>query len=186
MLANLEVVRQVKDFSTIAAWQAAQRGKGLPSEPNGLYEADGKLWKSITEVDSIVVERSASGSLRPVLFEQVKAGASNTPAEASVQNRKALDALRTVHDGATDIAVYDRIEKNTLGAQRTGELDLSQLDQVQLKSRGLPGKGFDGALDLGGTAMEAKDARRVLEQVARALLGERVARLLGVVPEGRP
>lgn len=186
VLANLEVVRQVKDFSTIAAWQAAQRGKGLPSEPNGLYEADGKLWKSITEVDSIVVERSASGSLRPVLFEQVKAGASNTPAEASAQNRKALDALRAVHDGATDVAIYDRIGKNTLGAQRTGELDLSQLDQVQLKSRGLPGKGFDGALDLGGTAMEAKDARRVLEQVARALLGERVARLLGVVPEGRP
>lgn len=179
-------MRQIKEFSTIKAWQQNQRKHGKSDTPSGLYEADRKLWKSITEVDNIVVERGAKGALRPVLFEQVKTGAGDNSSDAGRQNTRALEAFKAIQAGSNDMAIYERTGKNALGAQLTGELDLSRLGEVGLKTRGLPGKGletggspgFSAALDLGGTAMDAKDSRTVLEQVARDLLRERVVQMV--------
>jgi hypothetical protein len=187
VLSNIEIVKRVPGFSTIKEWQNAQRAKGEPIQPGGLYEADGTLWKSITEVDNIVVERQANGTLRPVILEQVKAGTGNSPSEANAQNARALDGLKAIQAGSKDVAVYERIGKNTIGAQRTGELDLTGLQQLGkkgLKTRGLPGKGFDAALDLGGTTMDPQDARRVLEDVARDSLREQVAQLVKLAHGG--
>jgi hypothetical protein len=190
VLSNIEIVTRVRGFRTIKEWQQAQRAQGQPDNPKGLYEADGKLWRSITELDNLVVERTVRGALRPVLMEQVKTGVDDRPVDAAKQNTKALDALQAVAAGSPDIAVYDRVGKNTLGAQRGGELDLSHLDDLTLKTRGLPGKNldprlgdhFDAALDLGSTNMSAKEARSLLEDLAREILGAKVAELLKLAP----
>lgn len=190
VLSNIEIVTRVSGSRIIKEWQQAQRAQGQPDNPKGLYEADGKLWRSITEVDNLVVERTARGALRPVLMEQVKSGVDDRPVDAAKQNTKALDALQAAAAGSRDIAVYDRVGKNTLGAERGGELDLSHLDGLTLKTRGLPGKNldprlgdhFDAALDLGGTTMSAKEARSLLEDLARELLGAKVAELLKLAP----
>lgn len=190
VLSNIELVTRVSGFRTIREWQQAQRARGQPDNPKGLYEADGKLWRSITELDNLVVERTARGALRPVLIDQVKTGVDDRPVDAAKQNTKALDALKALAAGSPDIAVYDRVGKNTLGAQRGGEFDLSHLDDLTLKTRGLPGKNldpglgdhFDAALDLGSTNMSAKEARSLLENLARELLGAKAAELIKLSP----
>jgi hypothetical protein len=164
VLSNLELVQEVKGFRSIAEWQAAEQAKGPNGNPNdigGLYEKNGKLWKSITEVDGMVVKRSASGQLRPVEMEQVKTGQKDSPTAAELQNEKALNALKDIAAGNPDTKIFERPGKNTLGKEITGNFDLSGTDSIKTTTRGLPGKGF---------TKEAPYSREVLQHVAESLL----------------
>jgi hypothetical protein len=161
VLSNIEIVREVPGFKTIAEWKAAEQAAGRPGGIGGLYEAGGKLWKSITEVDNMVVEQGGNGKLRIVDLEQTKAGGTN--AEAVAQNTEAMAGLREIAAGKTDVQMFDRVGKNSLGAQRTGEFDLSNLAGAGQHTRGLPGTGFDRKLPFDKTTFE---------QLARQLLIE--------------
>jgi len=161
VLSNIEIVREVPGFKTIAEWKAAEKAAGRPGDVGGLYEAGGKLWKSITEVDNVVVEPTADGKLRVVDLEQTKVG--GTHAAAAKQNTAAMGGLGEIAAGKTDVQIFDRVGKNKLGAQRTGEFDLSNLSGTGQHTRGLPGTGFDRKLPFDKTT---------LEQLARQLLIE--------------
>lgn len=161
VLSNIEIVREVPGFKTIAEWKAAEQAAGRPGDVGGLYEAGGKLWKSITEVDNMVVEQGAGGKLRVVDLEQTKVG--GTHAAAAAQNTKAMAGLGEIAAGKTDVQIFDRVGKNKLGAQRTGEFDLSNLAGTGQHTRGLPGTGFDRKLPFDKTT---------IEQLARQLLLE--------------
>jgi hypothetical protein len=161
VLSNIEIVREVPGFKMIAEWKAAEQAAGRPGDVGGLYEADGKLWKSITEVDNMVVERGGNGKLRIADLEQTKVG--GTHAAATAQNAKAMAGLSEIAAGKTDVQIFDRTGKNKLGAQRTGEFDLSSLAGTGQHTRGLPGSGFDRKLPFEKTT---------LEQLARQLLIE--------------
>lgn len=161
VLSNMEIVREVPGYKTISAWKAAEQAAGRPGDVGGLYEAGGKLWKSITEVDNVVVEQGAGGKLRVVDLEQTKVG--GTHAAAAAQNTKAMAGLGEIAAGKTDVQIFDRVGKNKLGAQRTGEFDLSNLTSTGQHTRGLPGTGFDRKLPFD---------KITLEDLARQLLME--------------
>jgi hypothetical protein len=161
VLSNMEIVREVPGFKTIAEWKAAEQAAGRPGDVGGLYEAGGKLWKSITEVDNMVVEQGAGGKLRIVDLEQTKVGGTHPAAVA--QNTKAMAGLGEIAAGKTDVQIFERVGKNKLGARRTGEFDLSKLTSAGQHTRGLPGTGFDRKLAFDKTT---------LEQLARQMLIE--------------
>jgi hypothetical protein len=161
VLSNIEIVREVPDFKTIAEWKAAEQAAGRPADIGRLRTAGGRLWQSITEVDNMVVEQGASGKLRIVDLEQTKVG--STHAAAVAQNGKAMAGLGEIAAGKTDVQMFDRVGKNELGAQRTGEFDLSNLADIGQHTRGLPDKGFDRMLPF---------AKTTLEHLARQLLIE--------------
>jgi hypothetical protein len=75
----------------------------------------------------------------------------------------AMGSLGEIAAGKIDVQIFDRVGKNKLGAQRTGEFDLSNLSGTGQHTRGLPGTGFDRKLPFDKTT---------LEQLARQLLIE--------------
>jgi hypothetical protein len=172
-------VREVSGYKTIAEWKAAQPDPAA-ADIGGLYEADGKLWKSVTEIDALVVEPGNGGKLKPIEMEQVKSGKGDTHSAASGQNTKAQAAMKQIADGAKDVQIYDRTGKNTLGKQRTGDFDLSGIDTVPTQTRGLAGKGFDKTLDFGTGDLNAAEGRGILEDLVRLLLDD------GVLPYWTP
>jgi hypothetical protein len=74
-----------------------------------------------------------------------------------------MAGLGEIAAGKTDVQIFDRVGKNKLGAQRTGEFDLSNLAGTGQHTRGLPGTGFDRKLPFDKTT---------IEQLARQLLLE--------------
>ena len=169
ILENMEIVREVPGFKTIAEWKAAQPDPAKASI-GGMYEADGKVWKSLTEVDAMVVEKTAAGKLRIVEMEQVKSGKNDTPAKASKQHDSAKAGFRELLGGAKDVAIFNRTGKNTIDGNRTAEFDLSNVDAMKTTSRGLPGKGFDKSIETGVEGLDAARMRVILENLAWVLI----------------
>ncbi|HET9624261.1 MAG TPA: hypothetical protein VFP84_22965 [Kofleriaceae bacterium] len=161
VLSNIEIVREIPGYKTIAEWKAAEIKAGRKGDIGGLYEHNGKLWKSITEVDNVVVEKGADGKLRIVDLEQTKAG--GTHAAAKAQNAKAMAGLNEIAAGKTDVQVFERVGKNKLGAQRTADFDLSRLGETGQHTRGLPNSGFDRKLPFEKTTLEDL-ARQILSE----------------------
>jgi hypothetical protein len=162
VLGNIELVREVPGFKRIAEWKAAEQAAGRPGDVGGLYEQGGKLWKSITELDTLVGERTRSGALRPIEIEQVKTGKLDTAPSAQQQVAKAANALAEIVAGAKDVRIFERSAKNTLGKDLTSTLDLSNLSQLKGSTRGLPSKP--------GFTRSVLYPRELLEAVARTLV----------------
>lgn len=161
IFANVEVVREVKGFKRIAEWQAAERAAGRNGNPGGLYEAGGKLWKSITEIDALVAKDGAGGKWRPVELEQMKTGNNDQPIRAQEQNTSALNAMKEIAGGSKEVRVFDRVSKNKLGEDLSSRFDWSALLEVNTATRGLKGKGFDRDIPF---------LREILQEVAFAMV----------------
>ena len=145
----------------IADWQAAERAAGRRGDPGGLYEAAGKLWKSLTEVDALVARKGTGGKWRPVEMEQMKTGTQDQHIRAQEQNTSALNAMQEIASGSKEVRLFDRTSKNTLGKELTSQFDLSALRNVNTATRGLQGKGFDRDIPF---------LREILEEVATGLV----------------
>ncbi|WP_434387722.1 hypothetical protein [Melittangium boletus] len=161
IFSNVEVVREVKGVQGIADWQALERASGRETTPRGLYEKDGKLWRSITEIDALVTQKGLNGKWHPVELEQVKTGTHDQPVRAAEQNARALQAPGDLFAGHTDIRLYDHVSKNKLGKELTPQMDLSSLQEAKTATRGPPRKGFDRDLPF---------LKKVLEQVASTIV----------------
>ena len=175
LFANVEAVRLIAEFSSTAEWQAAERMAGRDGQPGGLYDWNGKLWKSITEMDAVVSKRSSAGRWRPVELEQMKTGKNDRHAEAQQQNTKALDAMKRVAAGDANVRLAERVEKNILGRDLSSEFDLSRLQEVSCSTRGLKGKQFDGSIPF---------EREILYEVALSVHKRGLPYAPPVVPPG--
>jgi hypothetical protein len=141
VLSNMEIVRRVSGYKTIAQWKQANPEGSIGK----LREADGKLWESVTELDSVVVQRGVSGKLRLIEVEQVKTGA-ETHGAAQAQNAKALKALRQLQKGDASIGVFLRAARTKLGKNLTSQVDVSGLSEKSFFTRGPAEKNFDRGL----------------------------------------
>lgn len=137
VLANVEIVRRVEEFSSIAEWQAANPGK----KDYGLREAEGKLWKSVTEIDGMAVVQDSHGRWRIVEIEQAKSGKkSHDLAQATDQNQSALDALKEIAAGSAELQVFmPGAAKGTVGANITSNFRWEGLAIVKKSTRGPTG-----------------------------------------------
>jgi hypothetical protein len=78
------------------------------------------------------------------------------------------------------VRLYQRVSKNRVGANLSDTFDLSPVSAGDVdatmgqftRTVGLPGKGFDYALDLGSENARAQHSREVLVRVARYLLAQ--------------
>ncbi|MBM7116041.1 hypothetical protein [Archangium primigenium] len=161
VFANIEVVRRVKGFFTKKEWQFAERNEGREGNPRGLYEADGALWKSITEVDALIAEPTLEGRWRPVELEQMKTGKNDQHSTAQMQNTHALKAMEQVVGGNETVQLFERVGKNELGKNMTASFDLSKIQDVAGATRGTAGKLFTENIPF---------TREVLEATAHSLV----------------
>lgn len=162
VLANVEIVRHLEGFSTIAEWQAAHPGKDF----GHLREAEGKLWESVTEIDGMAVAQDTQGRWRIREIEQAKSGKnSDDLARATDQNQKALAALEQIAAGNAEVQVFmPGAVKGTVGANITGRFSWEGLAIVKKSTRGPAGAEPPFEKDLYGMS------RDNLELVAQELL----------------
>lgn len=158
---NIEHVRLVEGFTRISDWQGVEKAAGRSGEPKGLYEWQGRLWKSITEVDAVIAKKTADGRWRPVELEQMKTGNNDQPIRAHEQNMGAVGALKEIAAGNSNVRLADRVGKHTLGEDLTDKFDLSSLSQLKTATRGTETKGFDRDIPF---------LREVLEAVATSMV----------------
>jgi len=146
ILSNIAVAREVPGFKRIADWKAAEAKAGRPNAKTAnLVEHDGMVWRLLGEFDALIVQDTAGGKLRLIAGEEVKTGG-DSPAEALGQVEKAIDAVRQISQGATDIAVFERPAPQQFGAEITQQLDVSSADTMAKLSRGPAGTGHPSSL----------------------------------------
>lgn len=177
---NLEVVEEVPGFATINAWRLAQPEPDTTGTAH-LRQGDGVLYRSVAEVDVMVVDAQPGARPRPTLIEEVKTGVGDSPSDAQDQVTNLVQQLARVEAGDATVHIFDKVGKTGLGAERTAAFDLTDISRVRTQTRGLPGKGFDHVLDLPEAGTPA-DMRGALEQTARRLLLDRILRLLSPAP----
>lgn len=134
------------------------------------------MYRSITEIDTLVVKQTAKGKLEPTLMESVKTGKSDSPEKAKDQNTKAVDALDELRRARRPVRIFERTAKTKLGKDLTPDFDLANLGSLTTQTRGLPGKGFDETLDLGVSTNKPAEARELLESVVRLWIQLQISR----------
>jgi hypothetical protein len=179
IVSNLEIVTDVPGYTSVSEYARAHPNLE-PRELANLREGEGtgKLFKSEGEVDHLVVKRSDNGKLKPVMFEQDKSGMSDSKDKAAAQNTKVVEALVRLRGGQPDLHVHDKVDKTIVGRERTGDLDLRQVEGARQQTRGLKGKEFNKDLDVGLEGGTPAEQRSALEQVARLLVKQSVVNRL--------
>ena len=163
VFSNLEVVRRIPE-KTVAAYETAQRAKGLEPDPGKLrYEGNKIVGEVVAEIDALVAEPGAGGRLKPVEIAEVKVrdtAMTGTKAAAEVaQKATRLDALRTEKPG--DVLLTTRSGTKALGTDLTGQFDFSGTASVRQTTIGAAGKtGFTRQLPY---------SNEVLAEVARSI-----------------
>lgn len=149
MISNVEIVEKVPGFSKIDAWKKAN--PTLAKETPKLREGDGQLWRSITEVDYMILKKpSGTGTLRTIIESgQVKSGSGDQHSEASGQHAKAQAGIDRMLSGDSNVQVFIRTAKTgILGENISTTVDFSTLRTADQPTIGPAGKGFDRSFDL--------------------------------------
>ena len=189
IIVGLEIAREMPGETSIADYHR-KNPTVTPRELAKLRQGNGKVYTSEKEIDVLVVSREKSGKLKPAVLEQVKTGQNDQKTQADQQNADCVENLRKIRDGEPGLHVMNKLDKTNLGPEREGDFDLKNVEKDQAsggpiqQSRGLKGKGFDSALEIGPEGLDAKGQRSVLEDVARLLVKERVVQKLNttIVP----
>jgi hypothetical protein len=146
VLSNIAVAREVPGYKTIAEWKAAEVKAGRPgAKTANLVEHDGQVWKLLGEFDALIVQDAGAGKLRLIAGEDVKSG-NESPSSATDQVQKAIDALRLINQGATDVRAFEQPAPQRFGSDITSKLDISTAETMAKMSRGPAGKGHAGSL----------------------------------------
>jgi hypothetical protein len=128
ILSNIAVAREIPGFERIADWKATEAKAGRPgAKTAGLVEHNGKLWRVLGEFDALVLDASQAPKPRIIVGEEVKTGV-DSPTDARAQAQKAVDALRLISQGASDVRVFERPGPQSFAADLTTQLDLTSAD----------------------------------------------------------
>lgn len=195
--ANVVIARLLRGFRSIAEWRISERAKAQAANPKvdavqieeqlserakRLYERDGKLYLGIGEIDTLVSKATADAKLNPVELAETKTGRNDSPSKAMAQVDKAQAGLEQAAAGDADVKLFDRVGKNGLGAERTSDFDLSNINSVNKVTRGPAGKGFNE--DLG---YDVEQLQWVAESLVQNLPPAKPAVIPPIVsPESKP
>jgi hypothetical protein len=168
-LSNLALVRKLGNFRSLREWVSAEEARIRTQQPKitdealnrevaktrvKLMEKDGRVYESLGEVDTLVAEPNAKGTLQPLEIAEVKAG-DKPAAEALGQLARIIDGFDRIAQGDRNIKVFEMSGKKALGKELTPRLDLSLAKTIELSTRGPEGKaGFTQGL--GFTEAELK------------------------------
>ena len=152
IVSNLALVKEVPGYKTIEAWKKATNAS--PEDVAKMFEAKDKIYQSLGEIDSMVVEDAPGGKPQAKVIEEVKTGASDQPTKALEQvTNKVFPALQKIVAGDASVKVFELTGKKSLGAERTGDFDFS--GSIQAQTRGPEGKGFQKSLGYDPDVLEA-------------------------------
>lgn len=155
-MRNVEVVEKVPGYNSIDSWRKDNLSKmdaaTLRKEVAKLREGDGQLWRSITEIDYLILKKTPNTSGLKSILEagQVKSGAGDQHSEAWAQHEKAQEGIERMMGGDLDVQIFLRGDKGgPLGKNISKQVDFSTLKNAKKVTYGPEGKGFDKSLGLG-------------------------------------
>ncbi len=156
-MTNIEVVEKIPDFDNINAWKTANSSKmdaaTLKKEVAKLRESPGQLWRSITEIDYLILNKSAaSGAPKSILESgQVKSGAGDKHSKALAQHNEAQTAIDRMVGGDANVQAFLRTDvTGKLGENISTKVDFTTLKGAEKVTVGPAGKtGFTRSLELG-------------------------------------
>ena len=152
VVSNLAVVEDGPNYKTIAEWVAAE--KPPDSERVKVFQGKDRLYRSLGEIDSMVVEETAAGKPKASVIEEVKTGANDQPVKALEQvTKKVIPNLQRIASGDKSVHVFDLLGKKELGSEQTGNYDFS--GTIEAQTRGPEGKQFDNSLGFNAEVLEA-------------------------------
>lgn len=127
---DVELVEVVPGFGKKSDWQAANPGK----PPNIVFEKDGKVWRTVTDIDLAVVKTNPKNGLSEIVhLEQIKSGKTDSAAKAKSQMDATINILQRVATGDSFVGISKR-KKDFVDV--TKEYDLSNLDKADKVIRG--------------------------------------------------
>jgi hypothetical protein len=140
VLSDVEVVEQFGNYKTRAEAEAANPDKILP-----LYELDGKVWRRLTDIDVLVLQKESGNTKAAIAqMQEVKANSSISHNKAKAQQKIALDALSKIAQGDTSIRIHQNRKIDI-----TDQIDAATATPDKAKTRGLEGKpGFELSIGL--------------------------------------
>jgi hypothetical protein len=152
IVSNLAVLKEVPGYRTIADWQKATGASTRDAAK--MFQGQGKIYESLGEIDSMVVEEIPNGKPRATLIEEVKTGATDGPQKALQQvTQKVIPALQKIAAGDKGLKLFELIGKKALGSERTDAFDFS--GDIRAQTRGPSGKGFQESLGYDPEVLEA-------------------------------
>lgn len=115
---------------------------------------DGKLWRTVTDIDIAVVKKNPKNNLSEVVhLEQIKSGERDMVSTAKEQLNKTLGVLNRVASGDTSVGISER---NGIFDNVTSSYDLSNLDGAAKITRGPSRKDNKFDASIGLTAQQIK------------------------------
>jgi hypothetical protein len=139
VLGDIDIVQKFGDYKTVDEARAAHPGEDLP-----LYELNGQVWRRVTDLDVLVLEKDASGRSTVARMEEVKASPSATGEKARTQISSAVDVFAKIAAGDNSYRVHLNRKQDI-----TGRIDVTTATADKAKVRGLEGKkGFDLSIGL--------------------------------------
>ena len=167
VVPSLELARRVPGFRTVAEWAewaAAERAAGRdPGRLGRMRQGPDGVYESVGQVDNAIAERMPDGRLRILSLEETKTG-TETAASALQQVEGVRNAMAEIEAGTTDVRIFERPSSTTVGADITGNFDLSRGAAIEARTRGPEGRtGFHESL--GATREDlAAVARQIIEE----------------------
>lgn len=127
---EVHLVEVVPGFSKKVDWEAANPGK----PPNIVFEKDGKVWRTVTDIDLAVVKTNPKNGLSEIVhLEQIKSGKTDSVSKAKSQMDATVNILQRVASGDPSVGISKR-EKSFIDV--TKGYDLSNLDKANKVARG--------------------------------------------------
>ena len=130
VLQEVDVVKAVGNYKSLAEWRAAHRGQ----EPKGMYESGGRLWKKKTDIDVMVVQKTPDGKYKTIEIQEVKSGKNDSPGKARGQSNNGRDGLQAIGEGSNEVQLHQK-KKDADGVENiTVQFERSQTAVTQDKA----------------------------------------------------
>ncbi len=152
VVSNLAVVEEVPGYKTIAEWKAATNAS--PKDVARMVQGKNAIYRTLGEIDAMVVEDVPNAKPRVSVIEEVKTGANDQHQSALGQiTEKVQPGLDRMNAGDTRVRVFE-LDGKELGSEQTHAYDFT--GKIEAQTRGPVGKvGFDNSLGFDSDVLKA-------------------------------